>query len=153
MWVSSGLPVPPLTVKRVTRYSKTTRHPTMHRAYALLTCITSSHNPPRDRKIFSLVVKATFLIGGPGARPGHAPRPMGEPLRDIMAIFREAAAADKVGLHAVALRVYTHTGRRPADSDTGSRARTQYKSGYFDKSLANCYNSAVNYRPAAADKK
>ncbi|KAG7471724.1 hypothetical protein JOB18_049271, partial [Solea senegalensis] len=52
-----------------------------------------------------------WVVDGPGggaylraeprpARARHALQPMGEPRHDIMVIFREAAAADKVCLHA-----------------------------------------------------
>lgn len=37
----------------------------------------------------------------------HALQPMGEPCHDIMVIFREAAAADKVCLHVTPLSQYT----------------------------------------------
>lgn len=101
------LAVPPLTVKRVTRYSKTIRHPTMHRFYARLIALP---HPTIHRETENLMVKATRLIGGPGLAARRALRPMGEPRHDIMAIFSEAAAADKVSLHAVRPRVYTQPG-------------------------------------------
>lgn len=45
---------------------------------------------------------------------------MGEPRHDIMAIFREAAAADKVSLHAVPLRVYTQPGEGSTTDSAGA---------------------------------
>lgn len=139
---------------------------------------TSSHNAPAltlslqhylipqstaRLRIFWVVVKATRLIWGLGLAPRHALQPMGEPRHDIMAIFREAAAADKVSLHAVLLRVYTQLGRGGTTDSAGAwqekleplgafHSRTQYKSGYFDKNLVNCYNSALKYRPSLAKR-
>lgn len=79
---------PPLTVKRVTRYSKT---------------ITSSHN--RTALALSLqdylIPQSTARSPGRGNTPYRwagtgALRPMGEPLDDIIAILSEPVAADKV---------------------------------------------------------
>ena len=100
-----------------------------------------------------MVVKATRLIGGQSPAPRHALRPMGEPRYDIMAIFREAAAADKVCLHAVQLRVYTTRpgGGSTADCPHNFRVARRFlihglntKCGYFDLSLVNCYSSELS---------
>lgn len=86
---------------------------------------TSSHNAPLLR--FSLQhylipqsTAATRLICGQGLDRRHALQPMGEPPHDIMVIFREVAAADKVSLHAVELRVYTQAGRQRTAVDSAT---------------------------------
>lgn len=149
--------VPPLTVKRVTRYSKT---------------ITSSHN--RTALTLSLqdylIPQSTARSPGQGNTPYRwagtgALRPMGEPLDDIIAIHSALVAADKVSrppsLHAVtAPSIYTavaeEAGQTPRRCLTGkfrlvwrfSLSRTQSQVlDKFDETkdtrkqiCANCHN-------------
>lgn len=94
----------PLTVKRVTRYSKTITSP--------------HHRTALSRSLLDyLIPQSTARSPSRGNTPYRwagtgAPRPMGEPLGDIIAILSGPVAADKVGpgpsLHAVTARsIYT----------------------------------------------
>lgn len=84
---------------------------------------------------------------------------MAEHRHDIMAIFREAAAADKVCLHAAPLRVYTHPGRGGTTDSAGARLETleplgtfhslKTSLGYFGKSIVNSYNCSTEQATVA----
>ncbi|KAM8874757.1 transcription factor Jun [Spinachia spinachia] len=139
------LDLPPFTARRVTRYSKTTRHPRMHRAQTPRS-ITSPHNPQRDGSVlWSSRQRGLSVPPRPHTSETRPPQPIGKPRRDIMAILR--AAADKVFLHAAgAHSTEPHrTGCRP-----GSREQENQEPGrggsssMYTKMETTFYDDSVN---------